>query len=128
MIELALALTLLVPLFMGLVQFGLGLLVYHEMVDAVQAGARYASLLAYDSASETPSAAYVAAVRQVTLGGNPRGGLRPDDVRVTVRFERRVPMAVTVAVERYGAGLPFRFFRTLARPTATFPYAGVFKP
>jgi hypothetical protein len=135
LIELALSLTLLVPLFIAVFDFGMGLLVYRELVDAVSAGARYASLRAYDAAGETPSPAYLAAVRNMTVYGDPDrrlaplvGGLRPEDIQVRVRFERRVPVSVTVAVDGHGPHLPFRLLRIAPKPALTLPYAGVFQP
>jgi len=134
MIELALAFSVILPLFYGTIQSGLGFLYYNELANAVRAGARYASCRTFDSASQTPSAAFTTAVKNVTVYGDPAGGkspvvrgLSPEHVTVTVDFARNVPNAITVSISNFPMNALFRTF-TLNKPAATFAYAGVYMP
>ena len=54
LVEFALSFSLLVPVFLGVYEFGYAFYVYNEMQTAVRSGARYASRRVYDSATSYP--------------------------------------------------------------------------
>ncbi len=135
MVEFALSFALLFPVLAGAYQFGYAFFIYNEMQTAVRAGARYASLRTYNSATSTPAADYLAAVQNVVVYGSPAGGeqpvvpgLEPDNVTVTVAFESGVPRQVTVGIENYQADAVFRLFDFDQKPHVTMPYVGRFDP
>ena len=55
LVEFAIGSGLLVAAFVGTFQFGYTFLQYNNMKNAVARGARYASLILYDSPNDTPS-------------------------------------------------------------------------
>src|SRR5690348_2791529 len=71
MVEFTLSMLVLIPLFLGGWAFGYTFFQYSELESAVRAGARYASTLNYDSLSNTPSAAFLTAVQNMTVYGDP---------------------------------------------------------
>jgi Flp pilus assembly protein TadG len=139
MIEFVLAYTVLFPIILGTYQFGHGMMAYNELVNAVRTGARYASLRTYDSANETPSAAFENAVKNMTVYGNVDGtgspvckGLQTSQVDVKPSFfqggvNREVPVSMTVAINGYQLNTFLRTF-TLRRPSARFIYSGRWAP
>jgi Flp pilus assembly protein TadG len=133
-IELALAFTFLLPVFLGTFQFGLAFHYYNELLSAVRAGGRYASYRAYDSPTSTPTTAYVAAVQNMTVYGDPNGGTRPivpglttAKIAVSVGFSDGVPSVVRVRVNDFPLNVVFKTFR-ISKPEAIFPYVGVYMP
>jgi Flp pilus assembly protein TadG len=134
LIEMALAMVVLVPIFLGVFQFGLAFFYYNQLASAVRAGARYASYLTYDSPSATPSNAYQQAVRNMTVYGNPRGGaqpvvsnLTPAHINVSVTAVNGVPRYVRVGVREFSMNVILRTLK-VSRPEAEFPYLGVYSP
>lgn len=134
-IEFALSFGLLFSVFAGVFQFGYAFVVYNNLQTAVRAGARYASLRVYDSSTSTPSAAYLAAVRNVVIYGDPSGsgprripGLTPEQVQVTIIMDRNVPKDVSVAIVGYTLDAAVRSFTLNGKPKATMPYMGRFAP
>jgi Flp pilus assembly protein TadG len=135
MIEFALSFGLLFAVFAGVFQFGYALYVYNSLESAVRAGARYASLRTYDSATATPSAAFLAAVRNMVVYENPAGGaqsvargLTPENVSLTVTMDHNVPVMVAVGITNYTISAVVRSFTLTNKPKAAFPYMGRFAP
>ena len=135
MIEFALSFGLLFAVFSGVFQFGYALYVYNALESAVRAGVRYASLRTYDSATATPSSAYLTGVRNVVVYGNPAGGgqsvargLTPAHVTLTVTFDHNVPALVAVGITNYTISAVVRSFTLTNKPNAAFPYMGRFAP
>jgi hypothetical protein len=135
-IEFALTFTFLFPLFAGTFQFGYAFFQYNKLLNAVRAGARYASLETYDSASSTPSAQFARRVKNVVVYGDPdppanaapvAPNLRPENVDLIVTFARSVPDAVTVRLKNYRLDAAFGII-TLNLPAVTFEYAGRYAP
>ena len=124
LIELAGSMLLLVTLLTGIFQSGYTLYTYENLVHAVRAGARYASLGARRSGSD---AEFSKAVRNLVVYGDPHAigarpivpGLTPEQVQVT--FE---PEAATVAVRGFAIDALFAKVRLDGRPTVTFPVTG----
>ena len=135
MIEFALSFGLLFVVFAGVFQFGYALYVYNSLESAVRAGVRYASLRTYDSATASPSSAYLAAVQNMVVYENPAGGgqsvargLTPANVTLTVTMEENVPVLVAVGITNYTISAVVRSFTLTSKPKAAFPYMGRFAP
>jgi Flp pilus assembly protein TadG len=145
LIEFTLLTPLLVALFLGTWQYGYAYFLYDRAEQAVRAGARYASLRTYDSATSTPTAAFVSDVRNVVLYGGPAGGttlvvpgLTPANVQVEVSFydtgfasppgmDMRTPTRVAVSITGFSVGV-FHPVNLNGKPRTEFAYVGVFKP
>ena len=135
MIEFALSFSLLFAVFGGVFQFGYAFYVYNSLESAVRSGVRYASLRTYDSATATPSAAFLTAVRNMVVYGNPAGGgqsvalgLTPAQVTLTVTMAKNVPAVVAVGISGYKIDGVVRSFTLTSKPKATFPFMGRFAP
>ncbi len=135
MIEFALSFTFLFSALAGAFQFGYSFQIYNTLESGVRDAARYASLRVYDSASSSPSAAYLSAVRNMTVYGDPDGsgtaivpGLAPANISVTMTFDHGVPYQVTVAVVNYPIDAVFATFTLNNKPAASFPYLGRYAP
>ena len=135
LVEFALSFGLLFSVFAGVFQFGYAYYVYNTLESAVRGGARYASMRVYDSGTSTPSAAYLAAVRNMVVYGDPSGtgqplapALTPEKVNVTVAMDRNVPARITVAIVDYNIDGVVRTFTLANKPQVTFPFVGRFAP
>ena len=135
MIEFALSFAFLFTVFTGVFQFGYAFYQYNSLENAVRGGARYASLRVYDSATSTPSAAYLAAVQNMVLYGNPSGGATPiapgltgDKVVVTMTLDRSVPRLVTVAIVNYQIDAVVTSLSLNNKPKVSFPFLGRYAP
>ena len=137
LIELTLSLTFLSALFLGTWQYGYAFYIYAELEQSVRAGARYASLLTYNSGTSTPLPAFQTAVQNVVVYGDPAPsvdavpvvpGLTTDNVSVTVTWVSSAPTQMTVAIVNYQ--LPTYFGNTAlnGKPTTTFDFMGIFGP
>lgn len=131
MVEFAMSASLLLPLMTGLFELGQGLYTYNKLQTAVRAGARYASMRTYNSATSTPSAGYQQAVRNVVIYGDPAGSgqphiadLLPNQVSISVAMVGAVPSAVTVKVNGYALDTIFGTINLANKPSATFAYGG----
>lgn len=134
-LEFALSFVLIFPLLAGSFQFGYSFYVYNRMQTAVEGGARYASLRTYDSETATPSPAYLNAVRNQVVYGNPNGGsspvlpgLTPNQVAVTMTFVSDAPRSVTVSIVNYQLNAVFRTLIFNNKPRVTMPYVGRWDP
>ena len=76
-VEFALGSGILVMAFVGTFQFRLTFLQYNNLQNAVARGARYASLIPYDSTTTAPSAAFSSAVKNMVLYGSSTAGTSP---------------------------------------------------
>lgn len=135
MVEFAVSFSLLFAVLAGVYQFGYSLFLYNKIQTGVRAGARYASLRTYDSATGAPSEAFLTAVRNTVIYGNPAGGTRPaapglvpENIRVTVTMFRSTPEAVTIDVDNYRLNAVFGSYDLRGRPALTVPYVGRFAP
>lgn len=136
-VELTLSLTFLTALFLGTWQYGYTFFIYGELEQAVRAGARYASLLTYNSGTSTPTADFTTAVQNVVVYGDPAPangaapvapGLTTGNVAVTVTWTSGVPTAMTVAITGYTVPTYFGSATLTGKPTTTFPFVGIFGP
>lgn len=135
MVEFALAAGLLIPMVLGIFQFGYSFYIYNRLVAAVRDGARYASLRAYDSPTTTPSSAYLAAVQNAVVYGHPGGGdqsvlpgLTTDKVAVAVTMIDGVPDMITVKITNFSVDAVVKTMQWTNKPEASFRFEGTFQP
>jgi Flp pilus assembly protein TadG len=124
LIEFAAALILLSGMFSGIFQVGYTFFTYSTLVNAVRAGARYASLQAPNSNVADPE--FSKAVVNMVVFGDPRPatdakpvvrGLAPDNVEVVLG-----PSSATVSVRGFEIDGIFTKVALTGRPTVTFPF------
>ena len=135
LVEFALGSGILVMAFVGTFQFGYTFLQYNNLENAVARGARYASLIPYDSATSTPSAAFSSAVKNMVLYGNSTAGASPalpglttTNVNLTVTFINGVPGDMTVSVSGYSINSIFATSTLTNKPKVTYAYQGTWNP
>jgi len=133
MIEFALGAGVLLAVFSGTFQFGYTFYQYNNLSNAVNAGAHFAALRPYDSATESPSTAFSNAVKNMVVYGDPDGGtkpvvpgLTPSHVTLTVNFEKEVPAEVTVAINGFVINSVFAKIECNQKPKVTYAYQGVY--
>lgn len=138
MIEFTFTMLVLIPLFLGAWAFGLTFFQYSQLENAVRAGCRYASELNYDSATTTPSSAFLTAVQKMTVYGDPAAnpssatpvvsGLTTNNVNLTVTFDNGAPSTMTVSITNFKV-LSYPAPTTLnGKPFVWFPYVGYWTP
>src|SRR5262249_26608847 len=135
MLELALATSVLVPVFAGTFQFGYTFYVYDNLTSAIRGGARYASMRTYDSGSSTPSTGFSTAVKNMVVYGNVEGtgspvvlGLTTSNVQVIPNMNGSVPASMTVRITGFVVGQVFGSYTFNAKPSTTFSYTGTYAP
>jgi Flp pilus assembly protein TadG len=135
MVEFSLAAAILVPCFVGVFEFGYGFYTYNVLIAGVRAGARYASLAKYDSATATPTTSFQNAVKNTVVYGSPTGGtqtlvpgLTTSNVTVTVQMVNNVPDMVNVSINNFSVNTVFRRLQWTNKPSASFRYEGTFAP
>ena len=126
LIEFAAALILLSGMFTGIFQVGYTFFTYSTLVNAVRAGARYASLQARNSNVADPE--FAKSVVNMVVYGEPRPatgakpivrGLAPDNVELVLG-----PSTATVSVRGFEIDAIFTKVALVGRPTVTFPFTG----
>jgi Flp pilus assembly protein TadG len=135
MIEFALGSGILVMAFVGTFQFGYTFLQYNNLQNAVARGARYASLIPYDSTTTAPSAAFSSAVKNMVLYGSSTAGTSPalpglttTNVNLTVTFANGVPSAMTVSISGYSINSIVATSTLTNKPKVTYAYQGIWTP
>ena len=122
LIEFAGSLILLVTLLTGIFQLGYTFYTYENLIHAVRAGARFASLRAPGSSND---ADFAKSVRNLVVYGDPQAaanakpialGLTPENVELALQ-----PAAATVSLHGYAIDALFAKVRLDGRPTVTFP-------
>jgi Flp pilus assembly protein TadG len=135
LVEFALGSGILVMAFVGTFQFGYTFLQYNNLENAVARGARYASLIPYDSTTTTPSAAFSSAVKNMVLYGSSTAGTSPalpgltaTNVNLTVTFTNEVPSAMTVSISGYSINSIVATATLTNKPRVTYAYQGIWTP
>jgi Flp pilus assembly protein TadG len=133
-IEFALSAVLILPVLVLTFKFGHSFYTYNKLEGAVVAGARFASRLAYESATSTPPQTYATAVSNLVVYGNPNGGtqpmvpgLSPANVALQVSMVNGVPQRTRVAIVNFGLTGP-QAWNLNGKPFAEFRYVGRFAP
>jgi hypothetical protein len=126
LIEFAGSLILLATLLTGIFRIGYMFYTYENLVNAVRAGVRYASLRSSGWNAADPDLAR--SVRNLVVYGDPQPtakakpmtpGLRPENVELVLR-----PASATVSVRGFEIDSLFAKVRLDGRPTVTFPLTG----
>ncbi len=131
LVELAICSAVIVPMFAGIFQFGYGFYTYNRVISSVRTGARYASLLKYDTS--TPGT-YTTAVQNMVVYGNPAGGTTPLVNGLSTSQVNVVPPAtagatnITVSLNSWTLNTLFKTFTFPNKPAVTFRYTGVYIP
>ena len=135
MIEFALGSGVLLAAFTGTFQYGYTFLQYNNLQNAVARGARYASLVPYDSPTSTPSNAFKAKVRNMVLYGSTTVGTTPvlpgladTNVDVTVTFANGIPSVMTVSINGYTINSIFARTTLAGKPQVAYAYQGIWAP
>jgi Flp pilus assembly protein TadG len=145
MIEFAIGSGILVVAFTGTFQFGYTFLQYNNLKNAVARGARYASLVPYDSATDTPATDFQTAVQNVVLYGSPTAGTTPvlpglsaSNVKVSVcgittscsgyAVALGVPQVVSVSISGYTINSIFATNTLTQKPQVSYAYQGIWSP
>jgi len=135
MVEFAIGSGVLVAAFTGTFQFGYTFLQYNNLENAVARGARYASLVLYDSATTTPSDAFKTAVKNMVLYGSKTAGTSPvlpglttGNVNLSVTFTNGIPSAMTVSVSGYTIDSIFATTALTNKPQVAYAYQGIWSP
>ena len=135
MVEFALGSGILVMAFVGTFQFGYTFLQYNSLENAVARGARYASLIPYDSPSTAPSGTFSSAVKNMVVYGTSTAGPSPalpglatTNVNLTVTFINGVPGAMTISISGYSINSIFATSTLTNKPRITYAYQGIWKP
>jgi Flp pilus assembly protein TadG len=130
-VECALSAAIMLPLLSGMFEIGYGMYSYNRLQNAVRAGARYASLRSYDSTTNSPTQAFVTAVRNVVIYGSPEGGatpivsgLNPEHVQLAVSMNGSMPANMSVSVSGFNIHTVFTNVQLNQKPKATFAYGG----
>ena len=135
MLEFAIGAGVMVSVFTGTFQFGFTFLQYNNLVNAVNRGARYASLVAYDSANNSPSSTFKTAVQNMVVYGTPTAGASPvlanlttSNVDLTVTFANGIPSTMTVYIKNYTINSIVSTTTLNSKPRVTYTYQGVWSP
>jgi Flp pilus assembly protein TadG len=138
LVEFTFAVTVLTPLFLGGWAFGYTFYQYAQLQNAVRSGARYAAARTYDSQTATASAAFLTAVQNVTVYGDPNAntstatpvvtGLTPSNVNLTVAMSNGVPSTMTVSIINFQVQSYPSQVTLNGKPYVWFPYIGTYGP
>ena len=136
MVEFAIGAGLMMAAFTGTYQFGYTFVQYNNLQNAVARGARYASLVPYDSATDKPSTAFKTAVQNMVLYGTPTAGVTPvlpgltaANVNVVPFFgPLGIPTTMTVSISGYTIDSIFSKAALTNKPQVTFTYQGIWSP
>ena len=151
MLEFAIGATVFVALFTGTFQYGYSFYIYNNLISAVRAGTRYGAIARYTSLSgfsmasppvagyTTPNGpnqtAFVSAVQNVVVYGDPAGGTAPvapglttNNIKVDVTFVSGAPDKVWVRVNGYSLNAIFGNWTMNDKPSFTMVYQGAFTP
>lgn len=144
-LEFAIGSGVLLAAFAGTFQFGYDFLQYNNLENAVARGARYAALIDYHSATDTPSSDFQTAIQNMVLYGSPTAGTTPvlpgltaSNVNVTVcgiatvcpnySAALGIPEEVTVSISGYTIDSVFAHTTLTGKPAVTFTYQGIWEP
>lgn len=135
LIEFALAAMVLAYALTGVFQLGYSMYLYNELVGAVRAGARYASLTKIsNSGDKTIPSAYSTAVKNMVVYGttSPANGAQPvvpnlttNNVNLSITWDvGSVPTDVAVSISSYTIDAVFTTFTLTSKPFYNLHYFG----
>ena len=121
MVEFALGFPLIFLVMAGTFQFGYTFFIYN----------RFASMRTYTGANGVASAAYLDAVKNYTVSGNPDSstppvvpGLTTANVNVVVTMDQGLPDRVKVSISGYTVDAALKSITFTGRPFSSFRFAG----
>ncbi len=123
LIEFAVGLAILTPVFIGGLQFFEAYVTTKRLQGAVSQGAVAAAALPYDSANETPTHEFKRFAEDAVLG-SAIPGLRREHIRVSMRFDGGRPSEVEVRVSGFQVRVPGGAITLDGKPQAFSPYRG----
>ncbi len=123
LIEFAVALAIVTPVFLGGFQFFEAYMLAGEIQQAAIRGARSAATLPYDSPDQTPTPEFRNAAVDAVLQP-PIPGLRREHIQVAMRFETGRPSEVEVKVVGYQIPVPGGSITLDGKPRSAYPYRG----
>jgi Flp pilus assembly protein TadG len=133
-LEFALVSIVVIPLFLGVFQFGYSMYMYNSLVAAVRAGTRYASLADINNAGDgSEPTAFDTAVQNMVVYGTPSTGttavvpgLAVTQVTPTITFQAttNVPTAVSVKINSFTINAVVTSITITNKPIFTMPYFG----
>ena len=137
LIEFALAAMVLTYALTGVFQLGYSMYLYNELVGAVRAGARYASLAQINNSGDRSyPTAYVTAVKNMVVYGNtsPANGAQPvvpnlttANVNLAINWDNgSAPADCTVSISSYNIDAVFATFTLTGKPSYNVPYFGYY--
>jgi Flp pilus assembly protein TadG len=132
-IEFGLAFPLLFVFLSGSFELGYGFFLYDRLESMVRTGARYASVIDFDSAQG--GSTFRTNVQNMVVYGTPSGGGSPlvlglttSKVNVTWQADAAgIPQTIKVAISNYQFRVLGATFLLTNKPFATFIYLGQFK-
>ena len=124
LIEFAIALAVIAPVFVGGFQFFAAYQRVEEIQQAAIRGARAAARLPYDSATETPSPSFRRAVEDAVLAQPAVPGLGREHIRVAMHFDAGRPSELEVKIAGYKLPIPGGAITLDGKPQARHPYQG----
>jgi Flp pilus assembly protein TadG len=142
MIEFALSVGILVPLFLGTFQFGYTFYVYNLLNSQIRAGARYASMRAFRCNKTSSITAFKTRVKNMVRFGNPDGsgdlivpGLDDNELNVQIKDKNdadadstHLPAYVIVSASTFPVDAIVGTYNFTGKPFLRFPYIGQFSP
>jgi Flp pilus assembly protein TadG len=135
MVEFAVSAPLFLLIFTTCFQFGYYFYIYNRLEGAVRAGARYASIRAYNSTDSTPAGDFATAVNNVVVYASPAGGTQPvvtglasGNVNLSVTMNNNVPSQMKVSITGYQINAVFGTWTLSGKPVAVFRYEGRLAP
>ena len=123
LIEFAIALAILTPVFVGGWQFFEAYLLTERIQTAALQSAQSAAAIPYDSPDQTPTPAFRRAVEDIMLR-SAIPGLHRDHIRVSMRFDSGRPSEVEVKVSGYQVRIPGGAITLDGKPRVLYPYRG----
>jgi Flp pilus assembly protein TadG len=140
MLEFALGSSILVTIFTATFQYGYEFYQYNVVFNAVNNGAHFAALQTYDSNTTTPSSAWIAAVKNMVLYGDPTGtsttlivkNLAVGNITITIGSVGSgttfSPRSVTLAITGYSINAVTGSYTLTGKPAVTYPFQGMYCP
>lgn len=130
-VEFALGFPLVFLVLTGTFQFGYSFFIFNRLESTVRSAARFASMRTYTGSNGVSSAAYITAVKNYAVSGNPDldtppvvPGLTPANVDVVVTMDQGLPDRVKVSITGYTISAVFKTITLTGRPFASFRFAG----
>ena len=123
LIEFAVGLAILTPVFIGGLQFFEAYVTTERLQSAITRGAVSAAALPYESLNETPTAQFKRFAEDTVLE-SAIPGLRREHIRVSMRFDGGRPSEVEVTVSGYQLWVPGGAITLEGKPQAFTPYRG----